>query len=116
MLIFTPTSHTPKPTHTGTFLRFRPLGNPNFFEVNVGRDILMVAGTMSITGVFYNNIQLFHNKASAGGIYAVLGGNLIITGYAINTITCLNAQWGVGLQFYVGAWVYVCVCLDGLLS
>jgi hypothetical protein len=96
-------------THTGTFVRFRPLGNPNFFEVNIGRDVLLIAGTMTITGVFYSNIQLFHNKASAGGIYAVMGGSLIVTGFAINTITGLNAQWGTGLQFYVGAYAWTVV-------
>lgn len=26
-----------------SFLRFRPLGNPNWFEINIGRDILMVS-------------------------------------------------------------------------
>ena len=93
------------PSNTGTTWRFRPLGNPNFVEINVGRDVLVVAGTMRITGTFYTNVQLFHNKNSAGGIWCVLGGNLIITGLALNTITGANAQWGTGLQAYVGTFL-----------
>ena len=71
-------------------------------EINVGRDVLVVAGTLRATGNFYTNLQLFHVKNSAGGIFCVLGGNLIITGLALNTITGANAQFGTGLQTYVG--------------
>ncbi len=85
-----------------SFVRFRPLGNPSFFAVSIGRDVLMIAGTMTVTGVFYSSVQLFQNKMAAGGIFAVMGGSLIITGLAINSITGLGAQWGTGLQAYVG--------------
>ena len=90
------------PSHKATIWRFRPLGNPNFFEVNVGRDVLVIAGTANLVGIFYSSIQLYHNKLSAGGIFCVLGGNLIVTGFALNTITAANSQWGTGLQTYVG--------------
>jgi hypothetical protein len=67
----------------------------------------MIAGTINMVGIFFFNMQLFHNKASAGGIYGVMGGNLNIAGWALTTITGLNAQWGTGLQTYVGACVRI---------
>lgn len=66
----------------------------------------MIAGTINVVGCFFFNMQLFHNKASAGGIYGVMGGNLNIAGWALTTITGLNAQWGTGLQTYVGAYMH----------
>jgi hypothetical protein len=60
------------PSLSGVIWRIRPLGNPNFLEISVGRDVLVLAGTARITGVFYTSVQLFHNKNSAGGIFCVL--------------------------------------------
>lgn len=90
---------------TGSFVRFRPLGNPSFFEISVGRDILTIAGTINVVGSFYFNMQLFRNKLSVGGLYAVMGGTMNLVGFAISTITGFNSQWGAGLQTYVGACV-----------
>ena len=67
----------------------------------------MIAGTINVVGCFFLNMQLFRNKLSAGGLFAVLGGTVNLAGFAISTITGFNSQWGAGLQTYVGACVRI---------
>lgn len=57
-----------------TFIRFRYLGNPILNNAQVGRDILLVAGNLVLTGVYNLNVNLFANNAVAGNTLAVLGG------------------------------------------
>lgn len=79
-----------------TFIRFRPLGNPFLNSVQIGRDILIIAGNMALSGVYNLNVNLFANNVILGNILAVLGGTAVWAGGAGCHATGVQAQWGAG--------------------
>ena len=54
-------------------LHFRPFGAPNFNNVAIGGDILVLAGTVNLVGTIFVTYNLFQLALGVGGFIAVLG-------------------------------------------
>jgi len=86
-----------------TFVRFKPLGNAILNSAQVGRDILISAGTLALSGVYNQNVNLFANNVVVGNTLAVLGGTAVWSGGATCNVAGAQAQWGAG-TCWRGAW------------
>lgn len=90
-----------------TFLRFRPFGNPILDSMVVGRDVLIIAGNLVLSGCYNLNGNLFANNVVAGNVLAVLGGTAVWAGGTLANVAGAQAQWGAGIQMFVGGGVLV---------
>ena len=79
------------------FINFRPLGNPLLNSAQVGRDILVIAGNLALSGVYNLNVNLFANNVVVGNTLAVLGGTAVWAGGATCNVAGAQAQWGAGM-------------------
>ena len=91
------------------FLRFRPYGNEVLYNVQVGRDLLMVAGNVFYVGTAGVNVNLFANNAVAGNFMSVMGGVGVIVGMGLVNVAGAQCQWGAGIQVFGGGGVIVTV-------
>ena len=116
---------------TGLFIRFRPFGNNVFQQLNIGRDILVVAGIFRSIATQFYNIQTWTAAINIGNVVNVLAGSLEMYASAIIGkvhqlsllwakspsliymppflyylcalgVTMFNIQIGSGLQVFVG--------------
>ena len=76
------------------FIRLRLLGNFITNNVQVGRDILIVAGNAVLSGVYNLNVNLFANNVVVGNVFAVLGGTGVWAGGTLCNVAGAQAQWG----------------------
>ena len=91
------------------FFRFRPYGNEVIFNIQIGRDLLNVAGNVFYTGTFGVSVNLFANNAVAGNFISVLGGTATVVGGGQVNVAGAQCQWGAGIQMWVGGGVLVTV-------
>ena len=80
-----------------TFIRFRPFGNPILNGVQIGRDILIIAGNLALSGVYSLNANLFAHNVIVGNVLAVMGGTAVWAGGGLCNVNGVQAQWAAGM-------------------
>lgn len=89
---------------SGFFITFRPFGNPVINSINIGRDILVVYGRATLLGCWIITVQAYTAAVAVGNSLANLGGFVYWIGGGISTANGLQAQYGAGMQIFVGTW------------
>lgn len=90
------------PPLPGRFITIRPLGNPVLNTFNFGREILMLGGQATVLGTWVINVQGYACAVTVGNAINVLVGNVIWIGGGIVSVNGGQAQFGAGMQMFVG--------------
>lgn len=72
-----------------------------------GGFLLLLAGDAHFSGCVFLQTALFSFGGAVGGLVAVLGGVLTTTFCTVQEIDLMSAEFGAGLQFFVGGGVHV---------
>ena len=80
-----------------TFIRFRPFGSAVLNSAQIGRDVLLIAGNLALSGVYNLNVNLFAHNVVVGNTLAVMGGTAVWAGGATCNVAGAQAQWGAGM-------------------
>ena len=91
--------------------RFNPLGNPIINNIQIGRDILVLAGNCVLTGFFNLNAFTMASSINVGNILAVFGGTASWIGGGSYATAVLNGQFGVGQIMFVVSFPCLCMCV-----
>jgi len=66
-------------------------------SAQIGRDILLIAGNLALSGVYNMNANLFGNNVVVGNTLAVLGGTAVWAGGATCNVAGAQSAWGAGM-------------------
>lgn len=89
--------------------RFQPYGLAIVNNMNIGRDVLVVAGNAVLAGWYACMGNLMTASINVGTGAAVLGGTMTLAGGAVVNGGVLNAHWGTGQLCFVGGGTLVTV-------
>lgn len=89
--------------------RFVPYGNPTANNMQIGRDVLVVAGNAVMAGWYTCLANLMTASINVGTTAAVFGGTLTWAGGGTVNGGVLNAHWGAGQLGFVGGGTLVTV-------
>lgn len=78
-----------------------PYGAPIVNHIQIGRDILVLAGNVVFTGVFNILVNLATSSINVGNIAAVFGGTVIWVGGANLGAGIIHCQYGAGQNIWV---------------
>lgn len=95
--------------------RFIPFGIPIVNNIQIGRDILVLAGNCVLTGFFNLFANTMASSINVGNIVAVFGGTASWIGGGSYATSVMNGQLGIGQIMFVVSivafLVFVCVCV-----
>ncbi len=90
-------------------MRWAPYGNVLPNVIQIGRDILVVAGVASNVGGYVTNALAFTSSINVGNNLCVLGGVAVWIGGGGNAAALMIGQYGAGQNLWVGGGVMIMV-------
>lgn len=92
--------------------RFIPFGIPIVNNIQIGRDILVLAGNCVLTGFFNLFANTMASSINVGNIVAVFGGTASWIGGGSYATSVMNGQLGIGqIMFVVSIVASLCLCV-----